>query len=102
MKVPAAVAASLPWPVQDHPNYFDAGAVTSAGLVSSEGAVTALVEAGGTAVGAVSAPANSSERMVMAMRRLRARPSGVALSATGRNRSEERRVGKEGRSRWSP
>ena len=37
------------------------------------------------AVGTVSAPASSSGRMVMAIRRLRERPSAVALSATGRN-----------------
>ncbi len=39
----------------------------------------------GAFVATVSAAASSSGRMVMAIRRLRARPSGVELSATGRN-----------------
>src|SRR5438445_11850936 len=36
-------------------------------------------------VDAASAPTSSSDRIVIAMRRFRARPSAVALSATGRN-----------------
>src|SRR5207247_2618884 len=36
-------------------------------------------------VGAVSAPASSSDRIVIAIRRLCERPSAVELSATGRN-----------------
>jgi hypothetical protein len=43
-----------------------------------------LVDVPGFTAGTVSAPASSSGRMVMAMRRFLALPSAVALSARGR------------------
>ena len=64
--------------------------MTSEGVAAAEGSATALVvgageprRAGdlGVAAGAVSAPAISSDRIVMAMRRLRVRHSGVGLQA---------------------
>src|ERR1039458_5913459 len=79
---------------QGRKDYLGVGTPASEGRALPSGTARVLVgvaEAPGPAgvlrmtVGAVSAPASSSERMVIAMRRLRARPSGVALSATGRN-----------------
>ena len=59
--------------------YFTAGSLASGTAGWGLG-----IEALGFPAGTASAPASSSGRMVMAMRRFLARPSAVALSAMGR------------------
>jgi hypothetical protein len=84
------VAASGYWQIQSSgrsplgaiftKSYFTGG---SGGSVPEDGGGE-LVDVPGFTGGMVSAPASSSGRMVMAMRRFLALPSAVALSARGR------------------